>query len=150
MGYLISREGVSTDPKKVEAMLNWPKPTAIRALRGFLGLTEYYCKFVRGYGVISKPLTNLLKKGNLQWGQEAEVAFEKLKMAMSKVPTLGLQDFNKVFVLETDACGVGVGAMLMQDGKPLAFLSQALSPRHLGLSIYKKEFLDVLMAVEKW
>ena len=78
------------------------------------------------------------------------MAFEKLKMAMSRVPMLGLPDFNKPFVLEMDACGVGVGAVLMQDGKPLAFPSQDLSPRHLGLSIYDKEFLAVLMAAKRW
>ena len=150
LGALNLEGGVNTDPRKVEAMLNWPKPTTIRALGGFLGFTGYYRRFLRDYGVISKPLTNLLKKGNFHWGQEAKVAFEKLKVAMSKVPMLGLPDFNKLFVLETDACGVGVGAVLMQDGKPLAFLSQALSPRHLGLSIYEKEILVVLMVMEKW
>ena len=65
------------------------------------------------------------------------------------VPTLGLPDFNEHFTLETDACGVGIGAILLQKGRPVAFLSQALSVRHLGLSIYKKEFLAVLMAIEK-
>lgn len=131
-------------------MINWPKPTTLKALRGFLGLTGYYRRFVKGYGVLSRPLTELLKKGNFKWGEEAEGAFQKLKEAMVTVPTLGLPDFNEPFTLETDACGVGMGAVLLQKGRPLAFLSQALNTRHLGLSIYEKEFLAVLMAVEKW
>ena len=91
-----------------------------------------------------------MKKGNFKWGKEADEALQKLKEAMSKVLTLGLPDFSELFVLETDACGVGIGAVFVQKGRPLAFLSQALSTRHLGLIIYEKEFLVVLMAVEKW
>jgi len=150
LGHIISGEGVRTDPKKVEAMVNWPKPMNLKALRGFLSLTGYYRQFVKGYGIISRPLTDLLKKGNFKWGEEAEATFEKLKDAVSTVPVLGLPNFNEPFTLETDACGVGVGAVLMQKGRPLAFLSQALSVRHLGLSIYEKEFLAVLIAVERW
>jgi len=144
------KKGVSTDPKKVEAMLNWPKPNTLRALRGFLGLTGYYRRIVKGYGVISKPLTKLLKKGNFHWGPEADAAFDKLKVAMSRVPTLGLPDFSKLFVLEKDASEIGIRVVLMQDGWPLVFLIQALSPGHLNLSIYEKEVLAVVMAVEKW
>ena len=69
---------------------------------------------------------------------------------MSEVPTLNLPDFNKPFVLETDANNYGVGAVLAQGGRPIAFISQALAPKHLGLSVYEKELLVVLIAVEKW
>lgn len=100
--------------------------------------------------MISRPLTKLLKKGNFKWGEEAEEAFQKLKEAMGAVPTLGLPNFNEPFILETDVCGVSIGAVLVQKSRPLAFLSQALSTRYLGLSIYEKEFLIVLLAVEKW
>ena len=68
---------------------------------------------------------------------------------MSRVPVLGLPDFDKTFILEIDASGTDVGVVLVQEGRPLAFLSQVLSPKHSGLSIYEKEFLAVLMAVDK-
>lgn len=150
LGHLISNGRVSTDPRKVEAMLSWPRPISLKALRGFLGLTGYYRRFVQNYGIISKPLTNLLKKGGFNWGKEAEEAFKNLKGAMSRVPVLGLPDFEKPFTLEMDASGIGVGAVLTQEGRPLAFLSQVLSPKHLGLSIYENELLVVLMAVDRW
>lgn len=121
----------------------------MKGLRGFLGLTGYYRRFVKGYGIISRPLTNLLKKDGFRWDAATEEAFCKLKQAMSEVPTLRLPDFNKQFILEIDASNNGIGAVLVQEGKPIAFLSQALAPRYLRLSIYEKELLAVLMAVER-
>lgn len=148
LGHLISK-GVSTDPKKVEAMVAWPRPKTVKVFRGFLGLTGYYCRFVKNYGIISKPLTELLKKEGFNWGPEVETTFERLKEAMSRVPILELPDSNKPFVLETDACVTRDGLVLMQEGRPLAFLSKALGSRHMGLSIYGKDFLAMLIAVEK-
>lgn len=92
--------------------------------------------------MINKPLTDQLRKEGFKWDQRAEEAFERLKEAMSKVPILGLPDFGKPFTLETDASRSGIRAVLWQEGRPLVFLSQALSPRHQGLSIYDKELLE--------
>ena len=94
LGYVIFGAWVSIDPNKAVAMQACPRPATLKALREFLGLTRYYKKFVKGYGVISRPLTELLKKGNFKWGEEVEEAFQKLKEAMGAVPTLGLPDFN--------------------------------------------------------
>lgn len=83
LGHIIIVEGVSTDLENVQAMLSWPRPTTIRALRGFLGLTLYYSKYVANYGRICKPLSDLLRKDAFKWSEEAEEAFEALKLAMS-------------------------------------------------------------------
>lgn len=148
LGHIISKSGVGVDPSKIEGVQNWPLPQTIKALRGFLGLTGYYRKFVKGYGVIAKPLTSLLKKGNFKWTPEVEKAFHTLKEAMTQTPVLQLPDFSKPFIVETDASYGGMGAVLMQEKHPLAYLSKALGPKSMGLSIYEKEFLAIILAIQ--
>jgi hypothetical protein len=131
-------------------MVDWPVPTTVTELRGFLGLTGYYRKFVRNYAIIARPLTLLLKKKSFIWTESATTAFQALKQAMSSTPVLCLPDFSKQFVVETDACDTGIGVVLMQDQHPIAYLSKPLGAAHLALSIYDKEFLALLMAIERW
>jgi hypothetical protein len=114
-------------------------------------MAGYYRKFVRSYGIISKVLTELLKKGvQFVWTSEHEASFQALKTVLTSTPVLALPDFNKKFVVETDACDRGIGVVSMQDGHPLAFLSKALGPKQRALSTYEKEFLAILLAMEKW
>ncbi|GJS60183.1 putative mitochondrial protein [Tanacetum coccineum] len=150
LGHVISAQGVATDPSKIAAMQNWPTPVNIKHLRGFLGLTGYYRKFIRNFASLSRPLTQLLKKGALKWSEEAKNSFEALQVAMTQAPVLALLDFTKPFVVETDASGIGIGAVLQHDGHPISYLSKALSPKHQNLSTYEKDFLSVVMALDRW
>lgn len=85
-----------------------------------------------------------------KWTEEAQQAFDHLKQAMTKNPILALPQFDKAFVVETDACDDGIGAVLMQEGRPLAFLSKALRVKNKHLFIYEKEFLALILAVDRW
>lgn len=150
LGHFIQASGVSTDPAKIKAVKEWPIPKNLKALRGFLGLAGYYRRFVRHFETIARPLTALTKKDAFQWNEEAQEAFNKLKESLCNAPVLALPRFDKQFIVETDACGVGIGAVLMQDGHPLAYISRHLQGKQLHLSIYEKELLAVVYAVQKW
>ena len=128
IGHIISGAGVKVDLRKIEAMVDWPLPKDVSTLRGFLGLTGYYWRFVKNYGLIAKPLIAILKKDNFEWTEEAKKAFEDLKRAMTQTPVLAFPDFEKPFKVYTNASGEGIGAVLVQEKRPLAFVSKALGP----------------------
>jgi hypothetical protein len=148
LGHLVGKDGIRVDPKNIEAMQDWPHPKTLKSLCGFLRLTRYYRKFVKNNGKIATPLTTLLKKNYFTWTSAIAQAFQTLKMAMCTTPVLVLLDFTKTFVLECDASGKGIGVVLMQEGRPLAFTSKQLSERNLGKSIYEKEMLTIFHAVD--
>jgi hypothetical protein len=151
LGHILSSWGVHTDPDKVAAVLHWPPPTNVRELRGFLGLASFYRKFVKHFAILARPLTNLLKKHTLfVWTTEHQVAFQALQQGLCSAPVLGIPDFSKPFAIETDACHNGASTVLMQAGHPLAYVSKPLGIKTHGLSTYEKEYLAILVAVEKW
>ena len=147
LGHFISVQGVETDPAKIKIVQDWLVPQNVSQLRGFLGLSGYYRKFIRNYAQIARPLTNLLKKGAFEWTDEAQKAFDSLKGALVSAPVLGIPDFTKTFVIETDASTHGIGVVLMQEGHPLAYISKSLGPRWQGLSVYEKELLALVFAI---
>ncbi|GKE03874.1 putative mitochondrial protein [Tanacetum coccineum] len=150
LGHIISAQGVSTDLSKIEAMQKWPIPLTIKQLRGFLGLTGYYIRFIKDYASISQPLVALTKKDAFKWNPSAELAYHKLKEAMVQALVLALPNFDQEFMVETDASGKGIGAVLCQNGHHISYWSKTLFAKHQALSTYEKEFLAVVAALDKY
>ncbi|WVZ01447.1 hypothetical protein V8G54_027516, partial [Vigna mungo] len=150
LGHIVSNNGVQTEANKVQAVLQWPVPKTIKQLRGVLGLIGYYRRFIRGYATISNRLTNLLKKDNFKWSNEASNAFMSLKQAITTTPVLSLSDFSQSFVLETDASGSRIWAVPSQHKHPIAFFSKKLSTRLAKQSAYTRKFYAIIEAIAKF
>lgn len=123
MGHIFSEEGVSVDHAKISSIHEWHLPKSLGELCGFLGLTGYYQKFVEGYGKIKWSLTEQLKKDNFNWTEEATKSFRQMQTVMTRVSVLDLPNFEKEFIVDTDASGYSLGVILTQEGRPLAFFS---------------------------
>ncbi|KAI5387146.1 hypothetical protein KIW84_073340 [Lathyrus oleraceus] len=148
--YRALNKGVAVDPNKYNSVLNWTVPRNVKGVRGFLGLTGYYRKFIRDYGKLAKPLIELTKKDVFQWGEEAQRAFDLLKQKLIAAPILALPNFEKEFVIECDASGTDLGAILSQEKKPIAYFSKALGVRNLAKSAYEKELMACVLAIQHW
>ncbi|KAF3614446.1 putative purple acid phosphatase 18-like isoform X1 [Capsicum annuum] len=146
----VSSEEVQVDPSKIESLISWQAPKDIKSLRGFLELTGYYRKFVKDYGKIAAPLTDLLKKDAFSWGERAQQPFEALKLSMTQEPVLAMPNFSQPFVIETDASGFGVSAVLMQNGKPITYFGRMLSSRARQCSVYERELMAIVLAIKRW
>jgi hypothetical protein len=150
LGHIISADGVAMDPAKVSAVASWPIPKTVKALRGFLGLSGYYRKFIADYGAVAQPLTALLKRDAFSWSSDADRAFQDLKQALITAPLLQLPDFEKKFIIECDASGSGFGAVLHQGDGPVAFFSRAVAEHHTKLPAYERELIGLVKAVRHW
>ena len=138
LGFIVSQEGVSLDPRKIEAIQKWKQPTNLHELRSFLGLASYLRRNIKSFATMASPLTNLLKKGPFEWNPLAEDSFQKIKSALTSAPTLKLPDFSKPFELETDACEIGLGAILRQEKGVVAYESQKIEKCRVKLPYSRK------------
>jgi len=130
LGHVIDKGKLRMDSTKVKAIFEWKPPIEVTELRSFLGLVNYYRKFIQGYSVIATPFIDLLKKGKgWIWGQESHHAFETLKKVITKEPVLALLDLNKSFELYTDAFNFAVGKVLMQGHPLLLRIRRLMAPR---------------------
>ena len=155
LGHIISSDGVKPDPKKIEAVKNFPRPKNPKNIKQFLGLAGYYRRFIKNFATRAKPLTNLLKKEvTFKWGSEEEESFKDLRQALCESPILQYPDYEQPFTITTDASGYAVGALLSQkkDGidLPIAFFSHVLNSAECNYSTTEKECLAVLYAVHQF
>ncbi|XP_015953413.1 uncharacterized protein LOC107477848 [Arachis duranensis] len=150
LGHTISGNGVHMEQAKVKAVSEWQQPQNLKQLREFLGLTGYYCRFIKGYATLAAPLTDLLKKDAFLWSTQASAAFQRLKDAITSQPVLALPNFELPFELETDASGIGIGAILKQGKHRIAYFSKKLSATMQQQSAYVREFYAIIEAVAKF
>lgn len=152
LGHTVSDEGLKPDPAKYEAIEKWPRPTTVKEVQSFLGLVNYYRRFVKNFAGIAKPLYELTKKdAEFIWTENCENAFTKLKHTVMSPPVLTHPDFSKPFIVQADASENGIGAVLMNhDKRPIAFLSRMLDSTEQAYHMTDKELLAIVWSIRKW
>jgi hypothetical protein len=151
LGHVVSSRGVSVDPSKVQAVVDWPPLASVNDVQSFLGLVNYYRRFISNLTKVAAPLTELLKKENpFTWSVAQITTFDALKSALVSAPVLAIFDPSKDVAVHTDASKFAIGAVLMQDDRPVAFESRKLSSAEINYPVHEKEQLAVVHALIKW
>jgi hypothetical protein len=151
LGHVLSAGGVSVDPSKITSIMERKAPTNPTEVRAFLGLAGYYWKFVEGFSSIARPLTQLLKKDKkFEWTEKCEQSFQELKKRLVTTPILTMPDITKSFDVYCDASKLGLGSVLMQDNKVIAYLSRQLCPHELNYPTHDLELAAVVHALKTW
>ena len=156
LGLIITTDGIKMDPAKLEAIDKWETPKTTKDVFRFIGFANFYRRFIKGFGSIVMPLTDIMKKDlPFSWGPEQESAFETIKQKFRQDVILQHFDWDKPARLETDASDRGTGGILLQpdkngNWKPVAFFSRKMSPAESNYEIYDKELLAIVQAFEEW
>ncbi len=151
LGHIINKEGLAVDPNKVADILNWKAPTDARGIKSFIGMAGYYRRFIEGFSKIVKPMTSLLgNKVEFKWTQKCQEAFEALKEKLTTTPVLVLPDVHKPFSVYCDACYTGLGCVLMQEGRVVAYSSRQLKVHEKNYPIHDLELAAVVHALKTW
>ncbi|KAA0036944.1 pol protein [Cucumis melo var. makuwa] len=149
--HVVSSEGVSVDPTKIEAVTNWPRPSTVSEIRSFLGLASYYRRLVEDFSRIASPLTQLTRKGTpFVWSPACESSFQELKQKLVTAPVLTVLDGSGSFVIYSDASKKGLGCLLMQQGKLVAYASRQLKSHEQNYLTHDLELAAVVFTLKIW
>ncbi|GKA42691.1 putative reverse transcriptase domain-containing protein, partial [Tanacetum coccineum] len=151
LGHVIDSEGIHVDPAKIEAIKDWASPKTPTEIRQFLGLAGYYRRFIEGFSKIARPMTKLTQKSvKFEWGEKAEAAFQLLKQKLCSAPILALPEGSENFVVYCDASHKGLGAVLMQREKVIAYASRQLKVHEKNYTTHDLELGAVVFALKMW
>ena len=155
LGYIVSEKGISTDPSKIQAVVDWPTPTNLRQCRAFIGLCQYYRRFVPNFSAIAAPLYDLTKKHvPFVWSTECQQAFDSLKRSLTSADVLALPDDEGMFILDCDASEKSIGAVLSQiqngEERPICYASQLYDRHQQNYNVTRKELLAMVTFVKKF
>eukprot|EP00253_Pinus_taeda_P022101 PITA_22101 len=151
LGHVITKDGIAVDPEKIKAIMEWPVPKDVADVRSFMGLAGYYRRFVEGFSKVAFPITSLQKKGKaFHWTPNCQKSFEQLKHLLTMAPILSIADPNKDYVVYTDASKEGLGGVLMQEGRVIAYESRKLKEHEQRYSAYDLELVAVIHALKMW
>ena len=151
LGHVVSNGGIAVDPGKVQDMLNWKPPINVSEIHSFLGLAGYYRRFIEGFSKLAKPMIALLeKKAKSVWSEKCQANFEELKKILTIALVLILPDLSKNFSIYCDASRLGLGCVLMQEGRVVAYASRQLRKHELNYPTHDLELTVVVHALKIW
>jgi hypothetical protein len=151
LGHVISKGGISVDPSKVQDVLSWSAPMSVDDIWSFLRLAGYYRRFIEGFLKISKLMTDFLEKDKkFEWMPACEASFQELKKRLMTASILVMPDMEKPFSIYCDACGQGLGCVLMQDGHVVAYASRQLRKHEAHYLTHDLELAAVIHALKIW
>ena len=151
LGHVISGDGIFVDPKKIEAIVSWEQPKNVSEIRSFLGLAGYYRRFVEHFSLLAAPLTRLTRKGvKYEWSEDCEQSFQELKTRLTMAPVLALPTPGVEYVVFSDASRQGLGCVLMQEGRVIAYASRQLKKHETNYPTHDLELAAVVFALKIW
>jgi hypothetical protein len=151
LGHIISNGGILVDPAKVKEIVAWSIPTTVTEIQSFLGLAGYYRRSIEGFSKITKPITSLLEKGReFKWDEKCQESLDQLKKRLMSPPVLVMPDLQKGFDIYCDACGRGLGCVLMREGHVIAYASRQLWKHKLNCPTHDLELASVVHALKIW
>jgi len=151
LGHVISEDGISVDPSKIQDVLDWKTPESVPEIRSFLGLAGYYRRFVLNISKIARPMTELLKNGvRFYWDNKCEQAFQTLRKLLTSAPVLAQPNITRPFDVYCDASGTGLGCVLMQDNRVIAYASRALRRHEENYATHDLELAALVHALKIW